>query len=187
MDNQRINIILNAITAFAAILAAFAAFWAIRAENKRAQRASSVDLLLRFETQYHSKEMQRVRRETARGFLNATLADEGKYLLGFFETMGVLARRDAIDEYFLWHSFWGDVDYYYSAIKPAIEEGQKINPAVYADLSYLHGRLVAIEEREGKSYEPPRRDSLLSFLEEESKVGLDADRSMGVLQQLFGD
>lgn len=101
-------------SAIAAIAAAFAALISAtglvisishqRAESRRYRLSQSIDLLLKLEDRFDSNSFRIQRSIAARGALNGNIAALDP-VLDYFETIGLLLDRSALDEEMIWSSF----------------------------------------------------------------------------------
>lgn len=168
----------NAITAWAAVAAAITAIIAIRAESKRSRFALGVDLIIKLDERFNSEEMQKARQDAAKSLLDKTYtgADD---MLDFFEMIGLLTRRGALDEKMVWHTFFYWLHRYWCSANEYITKERREDFTVWADLNYLHSRVVDIEKRERRCTDSDlllSEDSIKEFLEEESNLRIDVNR-----------
>lgn len=152
-------------TAIAAIAAIGAVFVAI--EQAGLSRMSMVaDLMMRLEDRFQNEDFLNTRKDAALAILKLTTENKGNIedVLDFFETLGLLVHRKALDEEFAWSSFFYWLHGYYRWAEPFIKEQQKTFPNRYRELIWLHGKLLAIEKSKGQMNESEWDD----FLEQES-------------------
>jgi hypothetical protein len=90
-------------------------------------------------------------------------------VLNFFETVGLLVRRHAINEEMAWHTFGYWVDCYGGASATVVQEVRRKHPDEFEDFVALRRRLAAREAArgnpKGKCTEPPH-----NFLMDESRL-----------------
>ncbi len=166
------NIDYNAVTALAAIVAALAAVWAIWSESRRSHFVHSVELILRLDDRFGSEEMRKARQAASKSLLNKTNTDADD-VLDFFEMIGLLTRRGALDEKMVWHTFFYWIHRYYHAANEYITKERQKDPTVWKDLVHLHKRVIAIEKRERRCPDSNlllSEDSLDEFLKEEIEL-----------------
>src|SRR6266404_781939 len=140
---------ITALATFFLLLAAIVVAWA---ESRRHRFAQSVELILKFDDQFNSLEFLKYR-DAAAKCLKAqaykTAADkcskDADAVLDFFETVGYLLRRGALDEQMVWHTFWHWIMGYYQAAAEYITEARKKDSALWQDFVELHRRMEAIE------------------------------------------
>ncbi len=87
----------TAITAWAAVIAAFASVYALWAEGKRARFAQGIDLLFQLDERFDGEEMRQSRRAAAQSILDRNYSEVDD-VLNFFGTVGILTRRGVLDE-----------------------------------------------------------------------------------------
>src|ERR1035437_9201982 len=88
---------------------------------RRSRFVTSIDILLKFESNFFGREKREIRSKAARGMLRET-ADfsEAEDILDFFETIALLVRKGALDSYMVWHTFDYWISRYYEAAKKHI-------------------------------------------------------------------
>jgi hypothetical protein len=94
-------------------------------------------------------------------------------VLDFFELIGILARRKAINELFVWHSFFYWIHRYYLLSKDYVAAVRREDPTIWEDLIWLHGRLVKLEKKMRHCSEPElvvSDEELNEFIEEETST-----------------
>ena len=147
-------------------------------EGRRSRLSEGVELILQMEDQFDGDRMRQVRQDAATGIQNKQFGDSDD-LLDFFETIGMLARRGAVDREMVWHAFYDSIHGYWQAAHEHIVEEQKMNPEAWKDLARLHQLLVVIENRKhGRPASDPDRwsaDELKNFLEDEASLREDSD------------
>ena len=72
-------------------------------------------------------------------------AKDADAVLDFFETIGYLLRRGALDEKMVWHTFFHWIMGYYQAAEEYINDKRKSEPTVWEDFVELQGRMGRIE------------------------------------------
>jgi hypothetical protein len=183
--------VFSGITALAAVTAAFIAGWSIREQNKRAQLTLTVNLTRQLVDTYESQEMRATRQATTEFLLQAITADgrlllnnidrpEAKDLvatLNFFEDIGTLVRRDALEEHFVWNTFFPAVQLYWRAAELLVEHWRMVvnRPIIYRDLEYLSARLTDYENTQLARFNlppigPPSWQEVRGFLQGETQT-----------------
>jgi hypothetical protein len=134
----------------------------------RARFNQSVDLLFRLENDFFgpAKRLQRVK--ASRDLLNGQFL-EAEPILDFFETMGLLLRRGALDPEMVRHTFFYWADRYYEATKEVIADRQSIDPLVWRDVTTFVAAMRRSKAAELRpvAYRPPGPEEITRFLEEE--------------------
>ncbi len=161
----------EAIAAWASVVAASAAVVAVIVESRRSRFTFGIDLLTKLDERFQSG-MQAQRRNAAQGLLAGRPSDSDD-VLDFFEVLGILVKRKALDPYFVWHFFFYWLNAYASAAAEYITTIRHDDPTIWQDLSYLRRRLRTIERRErrcGDSDFQLSKDEVHRFLLEESAL-----------------
>jgi len=120
-----------------------------------------VDTLQKLEDDFDSSRMRRARRDAAAGLL-ANEPDETEGLdevLNFFDTLGLLVRRRAVDEEMAWHDFDYWVTCYGGASAAVVRKVRHKHPTEWEDFIWLrrqldHRESLRIGSR-AKCSEPP--------------------------------
>ena len=170
------------ISVILAVIGSIVSIVSLAYQIRRSRFVHSIDLLLKFEDNFFGLGKREVRAKAARGLLR----DEPDYsnvedILDFFETIALLVRRGALDEYMVWHTFNYWINRYYEAAKQHILLRQKGEPEVWGDLSGLVRKLRTLEMKanhlRGVSQTVPDTAEIRRFLEEELQEGKPRDRS----------
>ena len=125
--------VFQGLTALAAIVAAAAAWWAIKEQNKRAKVSLSVNLTEALEREFNS--MEPVRQAAARYLLRATNingepiqaelgyygSDELAQVLDFFDRIGTMVGTGALDKHFIWNAFFPVAQRYWLGAEPIVQ------------------------------------------------------------------
>jgi len=160
-----INFIANwnwvAITAVAALITAISSL-VVAIISKRQLRFNRND-------QFEEDDFIAKRRTAANVLKNPTNENESEIepVLDFFETLGFLTRRKALDEEFVWNTFFYWVYGYYRLCKDIIARQRTKYPTRYQDLLWLKDILINFEKRKRGELDESEWDS---FLEEESAL-----------------
>jgi hypothetical protein len=157
----------NAVAALAGVAAAVAAIAALVAESRRSRFAQAVELLLRFEDRFASPDFLTTRRRAAEGLATGK-PSEVDDVLDFFETIGMLVQKKALDKEMVWSSFAYWLLRYTAAARKYISESRSADPAVWRNLVYLRNIVDAIETREGGTQPTP--DDIARFLSDEKAL-----------------
>jgi hypothetical protein len=157
---------------FGVILATFGALAAVAAaliagyQVYLSRFALGVDLTLRLDERFESPEFLKKRHAAAYAIKQQPGSDiEG--VLDFFESLGLLTRRGALDREFVYSTFFYWLHGYMTKCQDFIAEQRKRYPARYGDLVWLHRKLVAIEE---SRYGPTQESEWDGFLDDEESL-----------------
>lgn len=167
------NIDYNFITAWAAMLAAIVAILTLYFENRRHRFSVGIDLLLKLDERYDSDNMRKFRRSAAKSLLSGNSSGDVDEVLDFFEMMGFLVRRGALDKKMVWHNFSHSISGYWNAAKEHIQEEKLKDPTVWQDLDLLYKSVITIEKRERRCSNSDlllSEDSIKKFLEEDLEI-----------------
>ena len=136
----------------------------------RARFKQSVDLLFKLEADFFgpAKKAQRAKAATN---IEKGQFEEAEPILDFFETIGLLVRRGALDKEMVWHTFFYWIDHYFEASYEYIESRQRIDPVVWKDLVALTATMQNIQRRALKVVRLPRRtpEDRTAFLAQEKR------------------
>src|SRR3990170_2942368 len=135
----------NAIVAWTGVAAAFIAAVAILHESRRSRFALGVDLLLKFDERFDSDAMRAARRAAAKSILDHTFEDVRK-VLDFFEMIGLMLRRGALDDSMVWEMFSAWVLPYCRAARSWIQDIREHDPDGYSNLLYLYDKMNSLEK-----------------------------------------
>src|SRR5205085_13528 len=103
---------------------------ALIAESKRSRFSLSVDLIMTLDERFNSDLIRKARRAAAKS-INDKTYNEVDDVLDFFETVGMLTRRHALDEQLVWSTFSYWFYFYWYSTKEYIHETQKGNPTIW--------------------------------------------------------
>ena len=129
-----------------------------------------VDLTLRLDERFESAEFLKKRCAAAHAIKGQPGSDI-EDVLDFFESLGLLTRRGALDQEFVYSTFFYWLYGYVSKCRGFIAEQRKKFPPRYGDLLWLHKKLVAIEE---SRYGPIQDSEWDGFLDEEEGLCIEA-------------
>jgi hypothetical protein len=156
---DRIALGVAVITAFGVIFAIYSSI----SESKRFRFAQSVELVLKMDDRFDSPLIQKVRTKAARSLLKKSTADLDD-MLDFFETIGMLVRRGALDKEMAHEMFFPWIQGYYQAAHFYILSVRKNRSDIWEDLQYLYDETLKIEKQKCRC-----PDSILMLSETELK------------------
>ena len=182
------------ISAFAAVAAAFVAWRAISAQNKRARLTLSVNLTQQFSDKWDSADMKETRKHAAAYTVRQTTDQlaltalqtltetdredpEGlREVLNFFDRIGTVVRSGAIDEHFVWNEFFPTVPNYWLGAEPIVEKWRAETGRLlyFEDAENLSETLITYEKKQlarikSQNEARPSHEKVRHFLQEESK------------------
>jgi hypothetical protein len=173
----------NAWTAvFTSIYAAFTLIlavtgvWALvyaKKQLRQGREADKIKHLLRFVEQFDNVPLAATRKALADKRLKG-IEDppEAENVLNFFETIGLLVKRDYLDAHDVWSSFSYWMFCMFADCRELIEQEQKEDPTYYSDFTSLVERLKAIEKVEHGLSDRPSKEDVMEFWQYE--LGLTA-------------
>ena len=153
-----------AVGSIGTIWAVSMAVWQIRLSRITA----SADLLLRLEDRFDDKGFIEKRKDAVRAIKNTTRANQGNIeeIFDFFETIGILVHKGALDEELAWSSFFYWLHGYYRFGKKFLDEQRENFPSRYEEVIRLHDKLSKIENLN----RPSDKSEWDIFLDEEGKT-----------------
>jgi hypothetical protein len=158
-----------AVAAVAALAAAIVAIY----QASLTRMTLGADLMMKLEDRFEDPEFCAKRQKAAKALRAISPANRGdvEEVLDFFETLGLLVRREALDAEFAWSSFFYWLHGYHRWAESFIKDQQNISPNRYYELVSLHEKMLPIEQRKGRIKETEWD----AFLEEEA--GFQAGRN----------
>jgi hypothetical protein len=136
-----------------------------------AQFALGVTTLENLEQEFEGARMHHARRTAARALLrgDATASDVNQ-VLDFFETVGLLVRRGAIDAEMAWNTFYYGIDGYGRATEDMRRHEQARHPQEWTEFEALRAGLDKIEARKKGDAPALSPEELHDFLSDESTL-----------------
>ena len=172
LSTGRLAMDYRAVSAWAAVVAALTAIFAVMRESRRSRFQSGVDILFKLNDMFSTEGMRKTRRKAAKGIRQGRNADVDD-VLDFFEVVGLLVRRRAIADLFVWHSFFYWTHRYYLLTKEYVASVREKDPTTWSDFVWLHQRLENVEKRRRKCSDEHvvvDKTELDEFLKEEMQV-----------------
>jgi hypothetical protein len=163
----------NAIAALAGLAAAIVAIVALFLQSRQTAFAIAVDLLLKMDERFDSPEMLRRRQCAARGLLNGS-EDNVRDVLNYFELVGLLMRRKALDRAMVWHdlSYW--ITQYADAARDYINAERHKDPNLWTELLWLDAQMLDIERSHRPRGSIKYLEKRVDFLRKEASLHLHA-------------
>lgn len=143
----------QAAAAVVALATLFAIYWQIRKEGLR----HSADLILELRNRYHSQEVRKTRQASAKSIKKArdngedpqeraTKNNTEDELLDFFNRIGLLVQRRALDKSMVASAFYNSVNKYCWANKGYITAIRDDSSTTWEELSYLHREIYLVHK-----------------------------------------
>jgi hypothetical protein len=136
------------------IIAIIVSIIALLAQLKRSRFSQSVDLILKLEERFSDSKAMKEKRQLAGEALRSNPSSPSSDIedvLDFFETLGLLVRRKALDEEMVWNTFYHWLHRYWLLCEPYITEKRRTKLTLWGDYVNLEKRIVAIEWEKTKS------------------------------------
>jgi hypothetical protein len=146
-----VAIVQNNWTAIAA-LAALAAVGVAIYQALLTRMTIGADLIMKLEDRFEEKSFLESREKAKRALKSNTEEnkDHIENVFDFFETIGLLVRKKALDKELAWNSFFYWLHGYYRFAQSFIGEQQKDYPNRYIEVVWLHKELMVIEKKKGR-------------------------------------
>lgn len=148
----------ESVEAIAAVAAAVVAISAVWQQNNAFRVTLTADLALRLESRFASEEYKKIRARAARVLKSRIAEDKAEDAFDFFELVGLLTRRKALDAEVVHSLFFHWINVYWTAGLPHISRSQKLSKSLWKDFGYLYLKVLEIEKRE----DPNSQDISLS-------------------------
>lgn len=163
-----------AISGLAASVSALVAITALAIQDRRARALLRIELLFKFDDRFNSESFRQVRAAAASAILDdAQDWGDVEDVLDFFELMGDMARRRALDLEMVWSTFFYWINGYWCAAATLIRETRSDDATTWSELCYLRERVLRIEQRKTRA-EP----SDLVWSAEDTKDFLKGERTL---------
>lgn len=175
---SKVNAWATVIIAGAAIVTIIVAVCAIYIQNKKTQFIQSVELTIKFNERFGTQ-LRSTRIKAAKALLEKDGNSQSvEDILIFFDEIGLLVRRGALDEELVCSEFSDYVDMYWLAgyddyIKPAQDE----DSLYYTDLQYLHDRMKQVLQKQGGNINLVI-DNFKSYLEHEASLDSEGTKKL---------
>ena len=134
------NILVGIGTILLALVAGYQA-WLLR-------NSAMADVILKLDQRFNEALLSK-RKKAALSLKNGPQDHDADIedVLDFFETLGLLIRRHALDRKVVWHTFFYWIHGYYRFAREFIAKQQSESPNRYTEFKYLHERARQIETR----------------------------------------
>ncbi len=148
------DVLYTAITAWAGLITALIACYAIWVDGKRSRFSQGLDILLKFSNEFNSDSMKAARRQVALTCLKKTkkLNDVQKAnleseILNHFQTVGLLLRKKILDPELTWseYSYW--VRYYSRLSRGTIDSFREEDPTAWEDVDWMMKQFSKLDKK----------------------------------------
>lgn len=143
----------TAIGAVGTALAIIPASFAIYVQFRQAKLIHAHETLLQMHERWASEEFMQLRAEAARALLDGRDLEADEFeVANFFETMGLLLRRGALDKQLVWSEFAYDILRYhrgYCMNKNQLQlvRDEEGDSNYYCEFEYLHEKVLSFDAR----------------------------------------
>lgn len=137
----------STIASIAAVTAVVVSAAGLYVQLRQAHLQHCVDLVLKMSDKFDEEKFIKKRKVAAKAILNKKYKSETDDVLNFFDSLGMLVRRGAIDEEMTWHTFYYWIHRYRLAAKTYMDEERKRAQETWDDFIELDKRMVAMEKR----------------------------------------
>lgn len=134
---------------WAPLLAVLVAIITLLVQMRRSKFSLNVDLLLKLNDHFNSDRFKTLRRAAAKSIKTHTFG-EAEEVVDFFEMIGLLVRRRALDPELVRHSFFYWIHSYRCALDHHITIVRQKDPTVWENFVFLHKKVTSVEKRKRK-------------------------------------
>ena len=133
-------------------------------QTRQARHLNSATALLALKDRFEASKMRVARRALARDLLEGSISEVTTVEVPvFFELMGALVHRGALDEPLVWSAFGGWVTNYYHAMRHPVDyigrsRSAFRDPTIFREFEWLHGRMTRRDRRHGGPIAPTSAD-----------------------------
>lgn len=138
---------------------------------RQARESAKIQHLLGLITQFENDPLVGIRKTLAEKRLkDVPEPQQMDNILNFFETVGLLVRKNYLDLHDVWSSFSYWMFNMYADFREYIDQEQKNDPTYYSDFSTLVERLRTVERKEHGNSDRPSKEDVRGFWKEESEI-----------------
>jgi hypothetical protein len=159
----------NSISAWAGLAAAIAAIVGLIIQSRQTAFALGVDLLMNLDERWVSVEMVETRRCAAKGLLEGRPEDAVE-LLNYFEFLGLLLHRRALDKTMVWHDLSHWILQYYDAAAEYIQKRRHEDKHLWIEFQWLYDTMVEVERKHAGEGRLRLEDDRTEFLKREVEL-----------------
>ncbi|HEY9167802.1 MAG TPA: hypothetical protein VIS48_16735 [Candidatus Kryptonia bacterium] len=155
------------------LLGVIIAILSLRSQIKRSKFTQSVDLLLKLEDRFTSSQQMVSARRNAAKSLQKGGDSEADDVFDFFETVGMLVRKKALDEEMVWNTFFYWLHHYWVASENYVASQRADDPTTWEEFAFLNHCITQVEKRKTHCSDDDlklSKEDIASFLEEESQL-----------------
>ena len=139
---------INIFSAWMALITALIALGAWITQSRMSNFNTRLEVLLIKEQLYDSEEMINIRCKAAKDILKGDFeSNETVTLIDFFEGVGLLLRRGALDKEMVWSDFSGPVLCYWASCEEYIKSVQKEDALLWGNFEYLSREVISYTKK----------------------------------------
>jgi len=138
----------------------------------RSNFSMSVDLILKLDDKFNNDSFKKLRRVAAKNIMKNNFK-EAEDVFDFFETLGLLLRKGALDKEMVWNTFFYWIHHYWITGIDYITKEQRDDPPTWEDFEYLHEQVIKVEKKRTKVTDSDlllSTDDIKKFIKEESML-----------------
>lgn len=168
MDLSTASVVAAAVAASASALVAVAALYV---QERRARILLQIELIFKFNDRFNEEGFRCIRRSAASAVLkNAGDCRDVDEVLDFFETMGLMLRRRALDPEMVWSEFFYWIDGWWCAAQSDIQEVRADDDTIWEHFRHLRQEMTGVEKKRTGANDSDlvqSHEDMLAFLEDE--------------------
>ena len=180
---------LNVISTWAALVTALIALGAWITQSRSTTFSIKIQNQQFKESIYDSEEMIRIRKKASKDILNKKFnTNEVTILFNFFESVGLLLRRNALDLEMLWNDFSSPTLYYWSASETYLINVRNSDETIWENYEYLFKKLMWYSKKKYKlkDYDISAKE-INQFLRREARTTKNSFRKRKIMKNELDD
>jgi len=152
------------------------AIYALWAESRRHRFSAGIELILRLEDQFSTERMYTNRKRAACAFQKKSCGEavnEIDEIIDFFEGVGFLLKRGALDKRVVWTFFFSYLYRFRHLAEEYVVKERRRDPTLWPDFVSLYDQLLVIERAERRRQQAAvelSQEDLAQFLSEETSL-----------------
>jgi hypothetical protein len=160
---------------WAQVISAFAAaagFIGLAVQIHRSRTSLGIELVLKLDDRFNSKDFRTLRIKAVKSIMKNNFKD-AEEIYDFFETVGLLLRKRAIDKEMVWNTFFHWIHYYWIVGSDYIANEQRADSPAWEDFKHLHEQVIKVEKIRTKASDSElllSAEDIKSFLKDESML-----------------
>jgi hypothetical protein len=139
-----------AFAAAASWLSVFVTIYLVRKQSRISEKDLHIRTQLNLEDSFNSSRMVKARKQVAKEILDKG-QDPWEPVMEFFESMGMLLRKNSLDAEMVWGTFSFYIIGWWVACKPFIDRYRKLDSEMYSDFKLLVEKMYKIDKAKAAS------------------------------------